>query len=70
MISSISSFKVINAFVPYLKPLFGIAASVADAADVNSNGTKTLLANCVRIFFIIVKVVVINGLRKFRNPIS
>ena len=41
---------------------------VADAAAVNSNGTKTLLANGVSIFFINGKAIVINGLRKLRNP--
>ena len=43
---------------------------VADAAAFNSNGTKTLLANGVSTFFINGKAIVMNGLRKLRNPPS
>ena len=52
MISFISSFKIINVVcfatskerVPNLNMFLSIAASVTDAATVNSNGTKILLA--------------------------
>ena len=40
---------------------FCIAATVTDAAAVNLNGIKTLVANGVR-------TAVINGLKKMRNP--
>ena len=52
------------------KFFFWIAASVAGAAAVNPNGTKALLANGVTTSFINGKSVVINGLRKLRNPAS
>ena len=38
-----------------------IAASVVDAPAVNSNGIKTLLANCLSTFFIKWNSVLING---------
>ena len=41
-----------------------IAASVAEAAAVNSEATKTLLANGVSAFIINSKLAVINDLRK------
>ena len=44
-----------------------MTASVTEAAAVNPEGTKTLLANGVSKFFINGKPVVINGLRKLRN---
>ena len=50
--------------------LFGIAASVADAATVFPNGIKPLSANGVSTFFINGKPAVINGSRKLRNPPS
>ena len=49
MISFNSSFKIINVVVPDPNIFWWIAASVADAAAVNLNGIKTLLAvgyNC------------------------
>ena len=52
MISSISSFKIINVIIPEPKIFFWIAASVADAAAVNANGIKTLSANGQSTFFI------------------
>ena len=61
IISSISSFEVINDIVPDPKIFFRIAASVAHAAAVNPNGIKTLLADGVSTFLI-------NGLRKLKNP--
>ena len=50
--------------------VFWIAASVADATAVNSNGKKTYLANDVSNVFINSKAIVINELRKLRNPPS
>ena len=70
MISFISSFEIICAVVPDPRIFFLTAASVADAAAVNLNGTKTLLANGVSTFFINGKPAVINGLRKLKNPPS
>ena len=60
MISSISSFEPINAAccakskgqMPDPKTFFWIAASVGDAAAVNSNGIKRLLVNALNTFFI------------------
>ena len=51
MISSISSFEN-TSVVPDPKVFSWIAASVADAAAVNPNGNKTLLANGVSTSFI------------------
>ena len=47
---------------------FWIAASVADAAAVNPNGNKTLLAGDVCTIFINSKPAVINDLRILKNP--
>ena len=47
---------------------FLIATSVTDAAAVNTNGIKTLLANGVSAFFINGKPAHINCLRKLRSP--
>ena len=44
-----------------------MAESFVDAAAVNPNGTKTLLAKWVSTLFINGKPAVINGLRKLRN---
>ena len=68
MISSISLFEIISAVVPNSKIFFWIAAYFADAAVVNPNGTKTLLANGVSTYFINGKPTDINSLRKLRNP--
>ena len=46
-----------------MKILFWIAASVADAAAVNPNGIKSLVANGLRIFFIKDKPAFGNGHR-------
>ena len=46
-----------------MKILFWIAASVADAAAVNPNGIKSLVANGLRIFFIKGKPAFGNGHR-------
>ena len=43
--SSFSSLDIISLVVPEPKTFFCIPASPADAAAVNSNGIKTLLAN-------------------------
>ena len=64
IISSIPSFEIVNAVV---LDFFWIAASVADAAAVNPNGFKALLAYGVSSFFYNGKRAVINGLRKSRN---
>ena len=45
MISFISSLEIINVVLPESDVFLWIAASVADAAVVNPNGIKTLLAN-------------------------
>ena len=42
----------------------------AEAATVNSKGTKLVLANYVSTVFISAKPTDINGLRKLRNPLS
>ena len=60
MISSICSFKIINIVcftksegrTPDPNIFFWIAASAVEAAAVNSNGFKTLLANDLSLFFI------------------
>ena len=49
MISSVSSFSIISAVVPDPKILLGMAAC-CDAADVNPNGVKTLLADSLNTF--------------------
>ena len=67
MISSISSFKIINAFMTDPKIFFLIAASVADMAAVNLNDTKTLSPNGVITLFIYGEPAVINGLRQEEN---
>ena len=47
-----------------------MAASVAEAAAVNPEGTRTLLANNLSKFLIHGKPTDINGLRKLTNPPS
>ena len=51
MILSISSFEIINVAISDPKMLFWITATVADAAAVNTNGIKTLLADGLSTFF-------------------
>ena len=62
MISSISSLEIIYVVIPDPKSFFWIAASVADAAAVNPNGIKSLLASVFSTFFIKWKSVFSNGL--------
>ena len=50
MISSISSLEIIKVVNPDPNILLWIAASVVDAAAVNPNGIKTLLANVLGTF--------------------
>ena len=67
----ISSFEIITAFIPDPKIFFWIAASVANAAAVNSNGFKTLLANGLSTFFIKGNPVFSNGCKCLpRNPLD
>ena len=67
--SSISSFYILSAFVSDLKIFLCIPASAADAATVNHNGIKTLLANGVITFFINGNPVFSNGPRSLSgNP--
>ena len=49
-------FEIISAIIPNPKIFYSVAAAV------NPNGTKTLLTDGVRTFFINGKPVVINGL--------
>ena len=50
--SSISSFDIISVVVPDPRNFLRIPASAADAAAVNPNGIKTLLASGLFTFFI------------------
>ena len=60
MISSISSFEIINVVsyaksegrMPITKIVIGIAASVANADVVNPNDIETLFANFLSTFFV------------------
>ena len=52
MIPSIFSLEIIYVVIPDPKSFFWLAASVADAAAVNPNGIKTLLASVFSTFFI------------------
>ena len=45
-----------------------IPASAADAAVANLNGSKTFLTYGLAAFFINGKSILVNGIRKFRNP--
>ena len=58
IISFISSFEVINVVVSIF---LWIAASVVDAASVDPNGIKTLVANGLSTFFIKGNLVLSNG---------
>ena len=67
--SSISSFDIISVAVLDPKIFLCIPASSADAAAVNPNGIKTLLANGLIRFFINRRPVFNNGPRSLpRNP--
>ena len=61
MISFISSLDIIVIVIPDPNIFLWIAVSVADAAAVNSNGIKTLLASGLRIFIIESDQVFSNG---------
>ena len=61
MISFISSFEIISVVTPELNIFLWIAASVADAAAVNPNGIKTLLASGLSTFPIKSNPVFSNG---------
>ena len=61
--SFISSFEIIKAVVAEPSIFFCIPASAADAAAVNPNGIKTLLANGLITFFINGNLVFNNGPR-------
>ena len=61
MVSCISSFEIISVVIPDPNIFSWIAASVADAAAVNPNGIKTLLANRLSTFPIKCKPVFSNG---------
>ena len=52
MISSISSFKIINVLIPESKNFIWITLLVADVAAFNPNGIKTFLANGLSISFV------------------
>ena len=58
--SSIWSFDIINVVVPDPKIFLSVPVSAADAAAVNPNGVKTVLANGLVTFFI-------NGNPAFNN---
>ena len=67
--SSILSIDIISVVVPYPNIVLCIPASAADAATVNPNGVKTLLANVLGIFFINGNPVFNNRPRSLpRNP--
>ena len=63
MILSISSFEDINAVIPDPKYFYGIATSIADAASVNPNATRALLANGLNTFLVKAEPVFSNGPR-------
>ena len=67
--SSISSFDIARVVAPDPKIFLCIPVSAADAAAVNLNGIKTLLAHGLIILFINSNPVVNNGPRSLpRNP--
>ena len=69
MISSISSFDIINASSPFPELFLRVLPSAADATALNDNGIKTLLPNGLSILLIKGKSVFSNGLRILpRNP--
>ena len=63
MVSFIASFEIINVAVPDPNIFLLLAASVADAAGVNLNDIKALLANGLSTFFIKGNPVFSNGLK-------
>ena len=69
MIQSISSFEIIRVVKPNPKIFFRAAESVTDAATVNPDGIKTLLANAMNTFFIKAKPNFSGGPRSLlKNP--
>ena len=64
--SSVLSFDVLSVVLQDPQILLCIPASAADAAPVNSNGTKTRLANNLITFFINSNAVFSNGRRSLR----
>ena len=69
MISFISLLEIINVVLPEPNIFLRIAASVADAAAVNPNGIKMLLANGVSTFSINDALIFSNGSKYLRrNP--
>ena len=67
--SFISSFEIINVAVPDPNIFLLVAASVADAAVVNLNDIKALLANGLSTFFIKGNPVFSNGPKSLpKNP--
>ena len=69
MISFISSLEIINVALPDPNIFLWIAESVADAAAVNHNGVKTLLANGLSTFSIKDNRFFSNGPKNLtRNP--
>ena len=69
MISFISSIEIINFFIPDPKMFLWIAASVTNAAAINPNDIKMLLANSLSTFPIKDKLLSKNGLRSLpTNP--
>ena len=65
----ISLFEIINVAVPDTKVFLSIAASVADAAAVNSNNIRTFLANSLSTFPIKGNQVFSNGPKNLpKNP--
>ena len=65
MISFISTFEIINVVILGPKIFFLKSASVIDAAAVNPNGIKTLLANSVSTFFLKGKPVLVMDLKVY-----
>ena len=68
MISFISALTFINAVLPDPNISLWIAASVTDAAAVNPNDIKTLLANGLSTFPIKGDPVFSNGTKSPKNP--
>ena len=69
MISFISLLEIINVSIPDPNMFLSIAVSVVDAAAVDLNGIKTLLANVLSAFVIEGKLVFSNGPKSLpKNP--
>ena len=70
MISSFSLYDFVSVVMSDPKVFFWIVESVADAAPVDPDGLKTLLANGLSTFFIKIKPVFSNGPRSLPNNFS